>query len=71
MAATTKVYTFTYENKSELKLEQNINGAGNTTIIEMVENGDIGDLLDKGISKSLKHFFEDIIDTIVIEMKKT
>ena len=71
MAATIKNYKFTYENGTEFKLEQSLDGADYTSVIEMTENGDIGDLLDKGISKSLKHFFEDIIDTIVIEMKKT
>ena len=69
MAATVKEYKFTYENGAEFKLEQNLAGAGYTTIIEMTENGDIGDLFDKGLSKSLKHFFEDVIDEIVTAMK--
>ena len=69
MASTVKEYKFTYENGSEFKLEQNIVSAGYTTIVEMTENGDIGDLLDKGIATSLKHFFEDVIDAMVKEMK--
>ena len=69
MAKTVKTYKFSYENEHELKLEQSLNGAEFTTILEMTENGDIGDLLDKGISASLKHFFSDKIDEIVKVMK--
>ena len=39
MAATIKNYKFTYENGAEIKLEQSINGAEYTTILEMTENG--------------------------------
>ena len=65
MATTVKTYKLSYENDSELKLEQSINGAEYTTVLEMTENGDIGDLLDQGIAASLKHFFSDKIDEIV------
>ena len=69
MANTVKAYKFTYENGKEIKLEQSINGAEYTTILEMTENGDIGDLMDKGITASLKHFFGGKIDEIVKVMK--
>lgn len=68
MAATVKNYKFTYENGTEFKIEQSLDGADYTTIIEMTENGDIKDLFNQGISKSLKHFFEDVIDKIVETM---
>lgn len=69
MATTIKTYKFSYENSEEFKLEQSINGAEYTTILEMTENGDIGDLFDKGISASLKHFFSDLIDEVAKVMK--
>lgn len=71
MAASTLVLTFTWENGSELKLEANENAAGNITIVEMQENGDIDDLLSQGVSKSLKHYCEDQIDKMHEAMKAT
>ena len=69
MAVSTKVLTFTWENKDEFKLEENTNGAGNIIIINMEENGDIADLFAQGIAEALKHYCSDLIDKIVEEMK--
>ncbi len=69
MAETIAIYKFTYQNGNEFKLEQSVDGGDFTCIIEMTENGDIGDLFEKGVTASLKHFFSDKIDDIATEMK--
>lgn len=69
MAATTLVLAFTYKNGDEFKLQANVNGAGNVTIIEMSENGDIGKIFDKGLKNSLTDYFERRLDEIIAVMK--
>lgn len=69
MAASTLVLTFSWENGTEFKVEANENGAGNVTIVEMQENGDIADLLEQGIQKSITHYCSDQIQRIYEAMK--
>ena len=69
MATSTLVLSFTYENGNQFRLQTNDNGAGNVTIIDLRENGDIGTLFDAGIEKALQGYLEGQLKRIVVAMK--
>lgn len=70
MAENTLVLTFNYENDAEFKLKANANDAGDVTIVEMEENGNLGRMFDKGLKNSLMDYFEVQLDAMIASMKE-
>lgn len=69
MAATIKIYRFTYENGQSFKLDRKVDDGSYVTIVDMDENGNIGKLFDGGFTDAINGFMATELAAMVDAMK--